>query len=68
MDGLDDLTLGPVALRDPQGRVTYHWYFNDEPLERETGVNLHICRADLEEYGAYFVRLDDGERVNLVAI
>jgi len=59
VDPGDEVTLGPVELRQPKGEVKYQWYFNGEPIEGATEKKLSFSGITLDQLGTYTVEVDD---------
>ncbi len=55
----ETVTFGPFELHNPQGEVTYQWYFDGKPIEGATESSLTLENVGPEHQGAYHVRVDD---------
>jgi len=53
-------TLGPVELKDPNGEVSYQWYWDGEPIPGATESSLTLSDVSEADFGAYFVEVEDG--------
>ncbi len=56
--GKDEMTLGPVELRDPEGEVSYQWFRNGMPIEGANESSLVLTDIDVEDRGDYYVQVD----------
>ncbi len=63
----EPVTLGPVALRDARGRVSYQWYFDGRAIEGATADRLRIDAVAPEHLGWYHVVADDAREQTPVA-
>lgn len=55
----EEVALGPVTLRAPEGPVRYLWYFNGEPIDGATNNRLILPSLSAAEMGVYQVRVTD---------
>ncbi len=63
----EELTLGPMTLRNPRGEVHYQWYRDGEPLDGATQKTLTISDIGLNILGRYHVVADDDRDLTPVA-
>ncbi len=62
-----DAVLGPVMLHEPEGEVTYQWYFNGEPIADAEEPSLTIQDVTTDHLGVYYVKVNDDREVTPIA-
>ncbi len=59
VDEVDELTLGPVELRDPQGEVSYQWYRDGSPVEDAVESTFTLPDVTEKDLGTYYAEVRD---------
>jgi len=56
---LETVTFGPIELAEPEGDVSFQWFFNGEPIEGAEESSLVLEEITFDDLGEYHVMIDD---------